>query len=214
MRFLIISDVHAREKVAVWSNRLIEERGLDAVIVLGDITHFGPPAWAGEFLARFSVPVYAVPGNCDPPGTIEFIARHATLLHGSKMKVGHYTFGGLGGSNPTIFNTPFEMSEEEIMESLRPVMEKGMVLVTHCPPFGVHDLVVGNRHTGSTAIKTLVEEFRPIAVLSGHIHEARGILKQDGCLYLNPGAAKDGYSAILELNGEPRAELMEKASLD
>lgn len=214
MRFLVISDVHAREKVAIWSNRLIEERGLDAIIVLGDITHFGPPAWAAEFLSRFQVPVYAVPGNCDPPGTVDFISQHATLLHGRKVKVGQYTFGGLGGSNLTIFNSPFEMREEEIMENLRPIMEERMVLVTHCPPFGVHDLVVGNRHTGSTAIKALVEEFRPIVVLSGHIHEARGILKQNSILYLNPGAAKDGFSAILELNGEPRAQLLEKIVLE
>ena len=46
MRFLVISDIHMRDKVKTWANRLVEEHGADGVIVLGDITHFGPPQWA------------------------------------------------------------------------------------------------------------------------------------------------------------------------
>ena len=52
MRFLVISDIHMRDRVKVWANRLIEEHAADGVIVLGDITHFGPPQWAAEFRHR------------------------------------------------------------------------------------------------------------------------------------------------------------------
>jgi len=211
LRFLVLSDIHGREKVSRWSNRLIEQQGLDGVIVLGDITHFGPVPWAGEFLDSIQAPSYAVPGNCDPPEVIREIEAHATCLHERKVRLQDHWFGGFGGSNPTIFNTPFELSEQEIEERLRPIMERDMILVVHCPPLGHNDLVPSIRkHAGSTAIKTLVEEFRPRVVLSGHIHEARGIHQEGGTLFMNPGAAKDAYAGILEVDDDIKARLLDR----
>jgi Icc-related predicted phosphoesterase len=211
MRFLVLSDVHGRVKVVRFANRLLEEMALDGVIVLGDITHFGPPSWASEFLSQLIRPAYAIPGNCDPLGTLQEIESAATSLHRRKVKLEGWTLGGHGGSNPTIFNTPNEMPEEEIEAGLRPIMERGMVLVVHCPPLGTLDVTSVNRHAGSVAIAKLVEEFRPRVVLSGHIHEARGIVVKDGTIYMNPGPAKDGLSAVLELGTQAKAFLLDKA---
>ena len=211
MRFLVLSDVHGRAKVVRFANRLLKDMSLDGAIVLGDITHFGPPSWASEFLSQLIRPAYAVPGNCDPLGTLQNIEEAATSLHRRKVRINGWTLGGHGGSNPTIFNTPNEMPEEEIEDGLRPIMEKGMALVVHCPPLGTLDLTSVNRHAGSVAIARLVEEFRPRVVLSGHIHEARGIVEKDGTLFMNPGAAKDGFSAVIELGAEAKAKLLEKS---
>jgi Icc-related predicted phosphoesterase len=46
-------------------------------------------------------------------------------------------------------------------------------------------------------------------VLSGHIHEASGVVEKDGTVFINPGAAKDGRAAIVTLGGHPQAELLE-----
>ena len=211
MKFLVLSDVHGRVKVVRFANRLLEEMALDGVIVLGDITHFGPPSWASEFLSQLNRPAYAIPGNCDPLGTLQEIESAATSLHRRKVKLEGWTLGGHGGSNPTIFNTPNEMPEDEIEAGLRPIMERGMVLVVHCPPLGTLDMTSVNRHAGSVAIAKLVGEFRPRVVLSGHIHEARGIVERDGTIYTNPGPAKDGFSAVLELGTQAKAFLLDKA---
>jgi Icc-related predicted phosphoesterase len=211
MKFLVLSDVHGRVKVVRFANRLLEEMALDGVIVLGDITHFGPPSWASEFLSQLIRPAYAIPGNCDPLGTLQEIESAATSLHQRTVKLEGWTLGGHGGSNPTIFNTPNEMPEEEIEAGLRPIMETGMVLVVHCPPLGTLDMTSVNRHAGSTAIAKLVEEFRPRVVLSGHIHEARGIVERDGTIYVNPGPAKDGFSAVLELGAQAKTFLLDQA---
>jgi hypothetical protein len=211
MRFLVLSDIHGRVKVVRFANRLLREMSLDGVIVLGDITHFGPPSWASEFLSQLERPAYAVPGNCDPLGTLPEIERASTSLHRRRIKIDGWTLGGHGGSNPTIFNTPNEMPEEEIEAGLRPIMERGMALVVHCPPLGVLDLTSVNRHAGSVAIAKLVREFQPKVVLSGHIHEARGIVERDGILHMNPGPAKDGYSGVIELGTEARATLLERS---
>ncbi len=214
MRLLVLTDIHGRNRVITFANRLLREMTLDGVIVLGDITHFGPPSWAYEFLSQLSRPSYVVPGNCDPLGTLSEIERAATSLHRRKIRLDGWTLGGHGGSNPTIFNTPNEMPEEQIEAGLRPVMEKGMVLVVHCPPLGTLDLTSLNKHAGSVAISKLVGEFRPRVVLSGHIHEARGIVERDGTLHMNPGPAKDGFSGVLELGAEPKVTLLEKAPDD
>ena len=85
-----------------------------------------------------------------------------------------------------------------------------MALTVHCPPYGTLDLTSVNRHAGSTAIAKLVQEFKPRVVLSGHIHEARGIVERDGTLFMNPGPAKDGYSGIIEFGKEAKAVLLDR----
>jgi len=187
----------------------MKEHGLEEVVVLGDITHFGPPYFAEDFIKALGAKCYAVPGNCDPPGTLEFIERNAISLHARKVKVGDRTWGGLGGSNPTIFDTPFEMPEEEIDRLLAPVMEPGMVLVLHCPPYGTFDTTFSHKHVGSTAVRDLVERFKPSVVLSGHIHEDRGVEQKDGIWYMNPGAAKDHYAGMMELGEEVKLTLLD-----
>jgi uncharacterized protein len=210
MKFLVISDIHGRDRVAPWVNAATERVGADAIIVLGDITHFGPSTWAGEFLAKLNRPVYAIPGNCDPQPVIKEIETHATLLHQRKVRIDGRPFIGLGGSNPTIFETPFELEEDEIMSALRPLMEPGAILVLHAPPKGVNDLVMTDVHVGSESIASLVKEFTPLAVLAGHIHEARGIVERGGTVFMNPGPAKDGFAGVMEVGSEVRMRLLDK----
>jgi uncharacterized protein len=212
MRFLVLSDVHRRDKVAKWANELIVDMNLDGTIVLGDITHFGPPEWAGEFLGSLKGTTYAIPGNCDPQGTLAYIESNAISLHLRKAVLGDDVLGGIGGSNPTIFDTPNELSEEEIMTQLRPVMVKGMILVLHCPAYGTLDVPFSGKHVGSVSIQKLVEEFKPRIVLSGHIHEDRGIVERDGTTFMNPGPAKEGYAGLLELGESPKVKLLEQHS--
>ena len=210
MRFLVISDIHGRDRVIDWANRIAKDLRTDGIIVLGDITRFGPPEWAGHFLESMVVPVFAIPGNCDPLSVIEVIEKKAISLHKKRVRIGEHTFVGMGGSNPTLFSTPYELTEEEIERSLRPLMERDVVLVTHTPPLGLNDMAFSGRHGGSAAIRKLVNEFHPKAVLSGHIHEAPGIMNERGTLFLNPGAAKDARAAILDLNEKIEARLLER----
>ncbi|HTY46165.1 MAG TPA: metallophosphoesterase [Methanomassiliicoccales archaeon] len=215
MRFIVISDVHGRDKVIRLVNRLVKQHQADAVLVLGDITHFGPAEWAGEFLSQLDATTYALPGNCDPPGVLEQIERHAISLHRKKIMLEGRAFVGHGGSNPTIFETPFEMSEDKILEGLRPLAERGMVLVTHAPAYGYLDLVpAGNRHAGSVAILKIVKDFAPAAAVSGHIHEARGQLLDHDTVFMNPGPAKDLYAGILDVGEKVEGRLLDRSTED
>jgi uncharacterized protein len=211
MRFLVLSDVHMRDKVRSWAQRLAEEHHVDAILVLGDITHFGPPEWAGEFLRSLPGKVYAIPGNCDPPSTLAHIERNSTCLHLRKMRLADRDWVGCGGSNPTIFKTPNEIPEEELFRSLDALMTPGAVMMMHCPPLGILDLTTSGVRGGSEAIKRIVEKYRPVVVMSGHIHEARGCVRDRGTLFLNPGAAKDGFAALLDIGADQaEATLLDK----
>jgi Icc-related predicted phosphoesterase len=88
-------------------------------------------------------------------------------------------------------------------------MEPGVVMALHAPPKGINDRTGSGLNVGSEAVLRMVNEFRPKAVLSGHIHEDRGVVHRDGTLFLNPGAAKDGNSALLDLGDEVRAVLLD-----
>ncbi len=208
-RYLVLSDVHCREWVAESARELMKQHSLEEVVLLGDITHFGPPQFAEDFVKALGKRCYAVPGNCDPLGTVAFLERCCVSLHGRKVLVDGRPWSGFGGSNPTIFKTPFEMPEEEIERHLSPFMEPGMVLVLHCPPYGTLDTPFSGKHVGSTAVRDLIERIKPSVVLSGHIHEDRGVVRKDGVWYMNPGAAKDHFAGMMVLGEEVELSLLD-----
>ncbi len=200
MRFLVISDIHAKKASLNSAKERIERHGADAVLILGDITHFGPAEWAAEFISALGTDVYAIPGNCDPPEIMEAISSAGTSLHGVSMDIGGMVFAGLGGSNPTIFETPFELDEEVIREMLDPIAEDAMVLMLHTPPYGRNDEIPSGISVGSHSIRELVDKHRPLLVMAGHVHEARGVIEEDGIIFMNPGPARDGYAALLDID--------------
>ena len=209
MKFLVISDLHQKRSALKWINRNIINYKVNATLFLGDVTNFGTYEDAIDILKNIESEVYFIPGNCDPIGISDKVSDIVHSVHGRSFELGGIHFACLGGSNPTIFNTPFELSEEEIKAKLTPISKKGMILMTHAPSYGILDVIPSGLNVGSTSIKDIVNEFHPIVALSGHIHESVGIKKVGGTLFMNPGPAKDGYSALLTIeNGIAKAELI------
>jgi Icc-related predicted phosphoesterase len=209
MRILAIADVHGSKDAKHTINSQIQKYIPNLVIVCGDITQFGPPEWALDFLNGISLKTLAIPGNCDPKGVIEAIEdSQAILLHGKREEIGGHTFVGLGGSNTTPFGTPFELSEKEIYEILLGIMVKGAVLVVHAPAKGHLDGTSAVSDLGSESILRIISEFSPPLVISAHIHEARGVEKEGYTTFVNPGPTSQGYAAIIDLNDGIEVELI------
>lgn len=210
MRILAIADVHGSKEVRKRIDSWIKEYIPNAVIVCGDITQFGPPVWAQNFLNSIPLKTLAVPGNCDPRGVIAAIEdSQAIPLHAKRVELEDYTFVGLGGSNTTPFATPFELSEAEIYDSLNEIMVEKAVLVVHAPPRGHLDRTATRKDLGSESIAKIVLKFSPILVVSAHIHEARGVEREGGTTFVNPGPVSNGYAAVIDLNDEVKVELIE-----
>lgn len=209
MKFLVLTDLHGKRSAIEWINRRIKENAVDCVLFLGDITDFGPEDVAVNILEDIESDVYGIPGNCDPLNLPSVIAEHGNDMHGRFVNMGGLHIAGLGGSNPTIFNTPFELSEDEIYEKLKPVSKKGMVLMTHAPAYGYNDMIPSGLNVGSTSILKIVKKYKPVLVLSGHIHEAYGTMVENGTTFVNPGPAKDGRCAVVTVeDGKVEAKLL------
>lgn len=199
MEILLISDIHGRIEVL---ERIIQnESDVSAVVICGDLTNFGPISIVSDIdrlLNRAGLSAIAVPGNCDPrdiTGQIES-SENITGIHRRCLDFKNIKFCGLGGSNPTPFRTPFELSEDEISRILQEFEGgEGSVLVSHPPPRGVLDEVRG-ANVGSTSV---ADHFRKFSmVFCGHIHEARGIRVINGTTVVNPGPCTNGYYALVE----------------
>jgi Icc-related predicted phosphoesterase len=209
MRAIVVTDIHKKASTAELVNKLAEKHNADVILILGDFFEFGPVDFAVDYIRSLKRPVYALPGNCDSRALPETIAKVATDMHGKTVIVNGTKIAGLGGSNPTIFNTPFELTEDEIFDALDPICGNAAILMVHAPAFGHLDRIPNGMRVGSESIKRIVDKHRPAVVLSGHIHEERGIEEANGTLFMNPGAAKEGYAALLVIEkGNVTAELL------
>lgn len=216
LRLLVLSDIHGNLLLAKKIYEQASSEEVNALVVCGDLTHFGNLAQAEEVLKEltmFGLPVLFVPGNCDPKelAATPFF-EEAINIHGRYKEVGSLGFIGVGGSSPTPLNTPFELSEGEIREILaktsKNLLEKRFVLVSHSPPINTKvDITFSGIHAGSRAIREFVEAEKPLLVLCGHIHEARGTDVLGKVLIVNPGSTRIGAYAIVDIDGDVKTKL-------
>ncbi|WOF15602.1 metallophosphoesterase [Methanoplanus sp. FWC-SCC4] len=203
MKVLVLTDLHGQYgKVGSFM-----DLGPDMVIISGDLTDMGPLEPVIPMLDEIDVPCFAVPGNCDPKEIIETLEESgAVSLHGSSLTLGKITLVGVGGSNPTPFNTLFELNEEEI-DSILTTAEKRVkpnvhnILVSHAPPLGTLDNV-GDANVGSSSLKEHMKKYDLICC--GHIHDDYGVKEIDGTIVVNPGPAADGRCALVTLGDEAK----------
>ncbi|MEM3512884.1 MAG: metallophosphoesterase [Thermoplasmata archaeon] len=204
VRILQLTDIHAsRRGLETLKGAVLSEKP-DLVVICGDITHFGPYEFATELLKQLNHKAFVVLGNCDMPDTFEKISvqENITHLHGISQDFQGVRFSGFGGANGTPWAYGNLYSEEEIYEGLKRIVDEKTVLVTHTPPVSFVRARI-SEEMGSVAVDRIVHEKKPVAVLCGHIHEASGIERIFGkTLVVNPGPAKHGKYAVIEVEGE------------
>lgn len=175
LKILAFSDIHADEDALEGLRMLGAKEDYDAVICAGDFSNRGPLSFVEELLELFGEKFYFVHGNMDTAPVVDRLRQEKNYLHGRKMKLGEWELAGLGGSNPTPFNTPSELSERQIEHILKSAdISENTILVSHPPPKGIFDTVGGGLHAGSEAVKECMEEKRPLMLICGHIHEHEG----------------------------------------
>ncbi len=205
MLMIAVTDIHGDLK-SPW--KLAEtikdmERKPDAILIAGDITNFGTSKTAEEVLKPFlglKIPVVAVHGNCDGRDVPEYLETLGISAHDRRVEVGGVGVVGIGGSNVTPFHTIWELTEDEIWGILRRNYHPGDVVLSHAPPYGTKvDLTRSSFHVGSRALRKFIEDNRPPLVVTGHIHEARGVDRIGNTLIVNPGPLFRGYYALIDI---------------
>ena len=215
MQILLLSDIHGHtEPLSKLAGAIAEA---DLVCLCGDLTHFRGAADAMSIIKALNKPmeaILAVSGNCDEKGVEGALTDAGPGIHGRVKEVAEFSFVGLGGSLITPFRTPNEYRESELAATLTGAMdchtkERPLVLVSHQPPLGsCADRLSNGDHVGSHAVNDFIESRRPLACLTGHIHESHGIERVNETLIVNPGALSQGrYAQIFITKKGAEAEL-------
>jgi hypothetical protein len=219
VRILGLADIHGAAPAV---SRILAAAGeFDVIAVAGDLTRFFTPAHLEPVLQRLlsaGKPVLAIAGNCDGPGVDEDLLAAGLSISGCGRILDGVGFCGVPASPPHRGQT-WEASEDDLARWLGSgyadvAGARARVLVTHTPPDGLTLAETGEPVPGSRALAAVLapaEERRYAfdAVICGHIHEARGVLRAAPApLVVNCGCAADGSYALVELgSGQAVAEV-------
>jgi Icc-related predicted phosphoesterase len=167
---------------------------------------------AAERLDGSGVPVYLMPGN-DDDFEIDPILEQSPYCVDVNERVVDLTpwhqLVSMGWSSPTPWSTPREMSEEAFMDRLSGLLKgvrdpRRTVIMTHVPPYdsgldtapllspdlrptaSAGDLLRGP--VGSKGVRAVIEQFKPVLGVHGHIHESGGERKVGSTLCINAGS--------------------------
>jgi len=202
-----LSDIHGDLPMIEKIKRIIAKA--DVTLLVGDITNFGRQAEIKQVLTpviQSARKIFAVSGNCDYHEVDAWLSEQNVNLHGKGEIYRGIGFVGLGGSLITPFQTPNELTEEEIDHYLtignsQVSSNISMILVSHQPPFRTKcDRISSGHHVGSIAVREFIEKHQPKICFTGHIHESTGVDKIDDTYVINPGKLNKGYYAYAEIH--------------
>jgi Icc-related predicted phosphoesterase len=212
MNILAIADLHNDiENMMIFLDK-VSLLDFDVVVTPGDFTDNNVPRGMSktdiaililEELSSLKKPILAVPGNLDKE-VLPILEERGISLHGSGNIIKDVGFYGMGGA-ATPFGTSLEPTEDELKRGLEAGFEKVKnapfkVQVTHNPPAGTKlDMISSGAHVGSNAIRSFIERNKPVAAISAHIHEAKGVDVLDSTKLLNPGRFPEGYCGLISI---------------
>jgi uncharacterized protein len=177
-------------------------------------------AIADEKLQGTDVVVYGMAGNDDEQAVDDvFRSEHLINVESTVTRMGEYQLLSCAWGNPSPWNTPRELPEDELLEKLEGLAagldpELPAVFNLHIPPFNtgldtgpqvagvdadgavIVKKVGGQRQqapVGSHAVRAFIEHHQPVVGLHSHIHESRAVAKLGRTLCINPGSSyQDG----------------------
>jgi len=198
MHIIAFGDIHSSYENIY---KISELSAADLVIITGDITNFG--GWNDakkiiEIVMSINNKVFAVLGNMDRESVNDYLTEIGINLHKTGKVIDDTGIFGVGGSNPTPFNTPTEYSEIDIENFAKKAhgtigYPKRKIFVSHAPPYGtMTDKLKNNIHVGSSSIRKFIKSTNPDLCLTGHIHESQAVDWLGETQIINPGMLAGG----------------------
>ena len=84
--------------------------------------------------------------------------------------------------------------------------DKNFIFLIHYSPYGVFDKVkfkgspMNGKHVGFEPYNWIIEKYKPMLVISGHMHEYQGAKRMGKSLLVNPGPALEGKAAVIDVD--------------
>ncbi len=198
MRILAFGDIHMSLDNF---HKIPGMESADLLIITGDLTNFGHRDDAEKIISQIrqvNNRILAMAGNLDHPDVDTYLTEEDINLHSTGKIIQNVGIFGVGGSNPTPFNTPNEYSENELEAFCNVAYEKVKntnhhILVSHTPPHATKtDMLRNGAHVGSKVLRAFLEKRQPDLCLTGHIHESKAEDAIGRTMIINPGMIRDG----------------------
>ena len=174
-----------------------------------------------NILLQLKKPIYGVLGNADLKYYSQFVSWPFILLHNKIETINDYHLIGYNGRPLYIFEESNDnenaFSEIQVQKDLdrlfQQVDPRKTILITHAPPFGLLDKVkkemrqyaigtYGNKakngNLGSLGILRVIEKYKPLLHIFGHIHENEGIIKNE-TTFINTGSTGETNRIYIRL---------------
>jgi Icc-related predicted phosphoesterase len=182
---------------------------------------------ADERMAGYGIDVFVMPGNDDPWACDAVIesATHVQACDDRVVMVGRHEMISCGYANPTPWNSPRELDEDDLYARIKALADQledpaTAIFNLHVPPYdsGLDtanemnaDLTlryIGGQPNpipvGSRAVRQIIEEVQPLLALHGHIHESRGEVHIGRTLAINTGSEYNSghiHGGVVKLAG-------------
>ncbi len=200
MKIISFGDVHEDTSNLIKIKSELENA--DLIIISGDLTNYHGIVEAKKVLdsvKKYNKHLLAQYGNLDQPEVDGYLTKEGINPHGNGYLFEDIGIFGCGGSSPTPFNTPSEISETDIKKYLTDGYSKvkdakWKIMVCHTPPKDTAiDVIRSGLHVGSSVVRDFIVQYKPHVCISGHIHESRGKDKIGDTIVLNAGMFMDGW---------------------
>lgn len=165
----------------------------------------------GKVVTRYreaGVKLLMIPGNDDYPEIADYVRKQASdiliPIDEDVVELNGYYFLGFGYSTPTPWNTPREVSEEELrarVERLIGNVDQSrlsrLIMVIHDPPYNTlidqayqlskdfKPMIRGGEvlrtHVGSKSVRALIEEYSPLMGMHGTYMRRPALIRKEQC---------------------------------
>lgn len=164
MKLLCIADRPPQQSI---TKTLSDNPDIVAVVTLGDLDYF-----MLRELESVHLPKFGIYGNhCSKT---YFPDLGIENLHGKISSFMGKTILGIEGCERYKDDPHAALySQEEMFEILKD-MPRADIVITHAPPYGVHDDPNDTAHRGWKALREYVEKHQPDYVLHGHTYPSKG----------------------------------------
>jgi Icc-related predicted phosphoesterase len=180
MKILALSDTVVDLIYSAWVTERFAD--IDLIVGCGDL----PAHYLEYVVTQLNVPLVYVPGNHDSD---RYRVPGGVNIDGGVVRIAGVRIAGLGGSRRYKSDGRHQYTERQmfyrtvrLLLTLRARHGGLDVLVTHAPPFGVHD-AQDLTHQGFEAFHRLLQMATPRLMLHGHVHAHPNLVQKETELY-------------------------------
>jgi len=124
------------------------------------------------------MPTYAILGNDDFPSDVYILddVTYVLNIDGECIDIGPVEIIGLSGNPGSGLGSLDENKMEAKLRKAFTKSSKPVILISHHPPYRILDLATRYKveHIGSKAVRKIIEQYRPILCVCGHVHKDGG----------------------------------------